>query len=61
MTNTDGRFSVKAPKNGSYTLQVTYVGFKTYTKKINIEDDKNVSAGTISLSPDAIMLKETVE
>ena len=57
VTNTEGRFSVKAPKNGSYTLQVTYVGFKTYTKKINIEDDKNFSAGTISLSPDAIMLK----
>ncbi len=57
VTNTDGRFSVKAPSNGSYTLKITYVGFKTYTKKIKIEDDKNLAAGTISLSPDAIMLK----
>ena len=57
VTNTDGRFSVKAPSNGSYTLKITYVGFKTYTKKIKIDDDKNLAAGTISLAPDAIMLK----
>ncbi len=57
VTNTDGRFSVKAPSNGSYTLKITYVGFKTYTRKIKIEDDKNLAAGTISLAPDAIMLK----
>ena len=36
VTNTDGAFSIKAPQNGSYTLQVTYVGFKTYTKTIKI-------------------------
>lgn len=57
VTNTNGGFSIKAPRDGSYTLQVTYVGFKTYTKKINIKDGKDYSAGTISLAPDAIMLK----
>ena len=57
VTGTDGRFSVKAPSSGSYTLKITYVGFKTYTRKIKIEDDKNLAAGTISLAPDAIMLK----
>ena len=57
VTNTEGNFSIKAPKDGSYTLKVTYVGFKTYTKKITIADGKNVQVGTISLAPDAIMLK----
>ena len=57
VTNAQGAFSIKAPKDGSYTLQVTYVGFKTYTRKINIADGKNVAVGTISLAPDAIMLK----
>ena len=33
VTNANGVFSVKAPKNGSYTLRVTFVGFKTYTKR----------------------------
>ena len=55
VTNTEGGFSIKAPE-GSYTLQVTYVGFKTYTKKITLKD-KDYNAGTIKLEPDAIMLK----
>ena len=55
VTNTEGAFSIKAPE-GSYTLQVTYVGFKTYTKKISLKD-KDYNAGTIKLEPDAIMLK----
>ena len=33
VTNTDGAFRVKAPSDGTYTLKITYVGFKTYTKK----------------------------
>ena len=55
VTNTEGGFSIKAPE-GTYTLQVTYVGFKTYTKKITLKD-KDYNAGTIKLEPDAIMLK----
>ena len=57
VTNTDGAFRVKAPSDGTFTLKITYVGFKTYTKKITIKDGKDLNAGTISLSPDAIMLK----
>ncbi len=57
VTNANGAFSIKAPRDGSYTLQVTYVGFKTYTKKINIKDGKDYHAGTIAIEPDAIMLK----
>ena len=57
VTNTEGGFTVKAPEEGSYTLQITYVGFKTYTKKITLKDGKDYNAGTIKLEPDAIMLK----
>ncbi len=57
VTNTNGGFTIKAPEEGSYTLQVTYVGFKTYTKKITLKDGKDHNAGTIKLEPDAIMLK----
>ena len=57
VTNANGTFSIKAPRDGSYTLQVTFVGFKTYTKKINIKDGKDYHAGTIAIEPDAIMLK----
>ena len=57
VTNADGKFSVKAPSDGTFTLRITYVGFKTYTKKVTVADGKSVSAGTISLAPDAIMLQ----
>ena len=57
VTSTSGTFSIKAPKECSYTLKVTYVGFKTYSKKITIKEGKDYHAGTISLEPDAIMLK----
>ena len=57
LTNMNGGFSIRAPHDGRYTLKITYVGFKTYTKQINIRDGKDFSAGTITLEPDAIMLK----
>ena len=57
VTSTSGSFSIKAPQEGTYTLKITYVGFKTYTKKITLKDGKDYRAGTITLEPDAIMLK----
>ena len=57
LTGLDGRFSVKAPSAGRYIVQVTCVGFKPYTKTVNVTDDKDVSLGTVELKPDAIMLK----
>ena len=57
VTNMDGAFRVKVPADGTYTLKITYVGFKTYTKKFTIKDGQDFRAGTISLAPDAIMLK----
>ena len=57
LTDLNGQFSLKAPATGRYIIQVTCVGFKTYTKRINVTADKNVALGTITLSPDAIMLK----
>ena len=55
VTNTNGAFSIRVPSDGTYDLRITYVGFKTYSKKIKIEG-KNVPLGTIKLEADAIML-----
>ena len=57
VTNTNGGFTIHAPREGSYTLKITYVGFKPYSKTITLKDGKDYRAGTISLEPDAIMLK----
>ncbi len=57
VTNTDGYFSIRMNQSGTYTLKVTYVGFKTYEKKITLKDGKSLNTGNIKLAPDAIMLK----
>ena len=57
LTNLNGQFSVKAPKAGTFIIQVTCVGFKAYTKRVSVQADKDVALGTIALEPDAIMLK----
>ena len=57
VTNVDGGFTIKAPQDGNYTLKITYVGFKTITKKIALKDGKDVNVGTLSMAPDAIMLQ----
>lgn len=57
LTGLDGKFRVKAPSAGQYIIQVTCVGFKPYTKRITLSDDKDLALGTLTLKPDAIMLK----
>ena len=59
LTSLEGKFRVSAPKAGTYILQVTCVGFKPYTKRVSVSDEKDVSLGTLELKPDAIMLKGT--
>ena len=57
LTDLEGRFRLKAPSAGKYIVQVTYVGYKPYTKRVTVGSDKDVALGTINMTPDAIMLK----
>jgi len=57
LTDLEGRFRVKVPSEGNFIVQITCVGFKPYTKRVKVSGEKNVSLGTVSLRPDAIMLK----
>ena len=38
VTNTNGGFTIHAPREGSYTLKITYVGFKPYSKTITLKE-----------------------
>ncbi|WP_438712047.1 TonB-dependent receptor domain-containing protein [Aquimarina muelleri] len=40
VTNGDGQFSIKAPK-GKYTLQISFLGYKTYQKLLEIKEIEN--------------------
>jgi uncharacterized membrane protein YgcG len=58
-TNAEGRFSLTAPADGNYLLRVSYVGFKPLLRQLKVSEAKPVALGTLSVEPDAIMLKET--
>lgn len=59
ISDINGKFSVTAPKDGSYLLKVTSVGYKTLVKPVRVSGS-NVSLGKITLALDAVMLKEAI-
>ncbi|MBR1688867.1 MAG: TonB-dependent receptor [Prevotella sp.] len=60
VTDTNGNFRLKAPAGGKYILQVTFVGYKAYTKNITVSTDKDLAMGNIKLESDAILLQGAV-
>lgn len=60
VTNNSGNFSISA-KPGKYVVKVSFVGYVNYINPIQLSSNKPVvNLGTISLSSDAIMLKEAL-
>ena len=59
VTNASGQFSMTAPQDGQYLVRVTYVGYKPLVKNITVSQGKPVAVGTLTISPDAVMLKGT--
>jgi len=55
-TNTYGFFSLSLPK-GEYTLQVSYIGYNDFSKKIVLDKDLKLN---ISVASSAILTKEVV-
>ena len=55
----DGKFSLTAPEDGKYIVKISSVGYKTYTKNLDIKDGKDTALGQIVFNADAIMLKGT--
>lgn len=54
----EGKFSLPAVKEGKYIFRITYVGFKTYYKDMQLSSSKkNVALGTVKLQPNSIVLK----
>ena len=59
VTNEKGEFSIAAPKSGAYLLKISSIGYITSVKKLMMEKDNDLAMGTVQMTADAIMLKET--
>lgn len=60
VTNNSGYFSISA-RPGKYVLKVSFVGYHTQTKNVQLTSGKpGVNLGTITLPTDAIMLEAAV-
>ena len=57
VTNAEGQFRMTAPSDGKFIVRVSYVGYKSLFKDITVSDGKAVPMGTLSIAPDAVMLK----
>lgn len=59
-TDVNGAFKLPSVKKGSYLLKISFVGYQTKVLDLNLTNQKNksVDMGYITLSTDAIMLKE---
>lgn len=58
-TNIKGEYSIKNIKPGSYTLQVQAVGYKPYSKKITLENNRELNLD-IFIETDVLGLEEVV-
>ena len=60
VTDVMGRFRVAIPKTGRYTLQISCVGYKSLSLQVRLGNDKDFPLGTVTMEPDAVMLKDAV-
>tara|TARA_R110001632_G_scaffold74746_2_gene170695 strand:- start:389 stop:2821 length:2433 start_codon:yes stop_codon:yes gene_type:complete len=61
ITDDNGSFIVKDIPKGNSLIEIQFMGFKTYSKKISITSEaKNIDLGTIILEEDSAKLDEVV-
>ena len=60
VTDVMGRFKVKIPKTGRYTIQISCVGYKPLSLTLRLGNDKDFSMGEIVMEPEAVMLQGAV-
>lgn len=58
VSNNDGNFSLQAPKDGTYLLKISSVGYKSIVRRITVSNAKDIALGRTVMAADAIMLKE---
>lgn len=58
ITDATGKFTFEVNRPGKYALEVTYVGYKTLNKEVNIMPGRSVKIGSLKLQEDPKQLAE---
>lgn len=58
-TNSSGYYSITSLDAGTYTIRVSYIGFKLYRREISLSADQNLRLD-INLEPEDLLLGEVV-
>ncbi|MFN8206090.1 MAG: TonB-dependent receptor [Bacteroidales bacterium] len=58
ITNTKGQFELKQVKDGSYYLQIAFIGYKTLYRDFSVPDNNGDHLGTLLLVPTAYDMGE---
>ncbi|MBO4443763.1 MAG: TonB-dependent receptor [Bacteroidaceae bacterium] len=59
ITNDKGLFTLTLERPGKYVVEISYMGYKTFSKEYNFNPFGSNALGKIKLEEDAVMLKET--
>ena len=61
ITDFEGKFKIKKMPEGNSTVEIQFIGYKTYSKQITInKKNRKLNLGVISLSEDSTALDEVV-
>ncbi|MDD7317487.1 MAG: TonB-dependent receptor [Prevotella sp.] len=57
LTDENGEFAIEAPENGKFVVKVSNIGYAVLTKDVTVSQGREMALGTLTISPDAIMLE----
>ncbi|MBL6595148.1 MAG: carboxypeptidase-like regulatory domain-containing protein, partial [Flavobacteriales bacterium] len=58
ITDEQGKFKIQdIVLNSSYLLKCSFIGYKTYFKRVDFENEKSINLGDIFISPSVELLK----
>ena len=60
VSDNKGNFSIEAPSNGTYKLRISSIGYQVIEREVTLRRYQGQELGTLIMSPDAVVLKETV-
>ncbi|MDR0370266.1 MAG: TonB-dependent receptor family protein [Prevotellaceae bacterium] len=58
VSDIDGNFTIPSVKNGTYRLQISFLGYHAYNRDIAVGGGKNIELGSIKLYEDSQVLGE---